>query len=304
VLVEPRTGADSGSPTSSRFAVVRAPIPPSVAPLELARIIELPGAFDFDALSANGSILYVIEHLDDGAGGAYQVRSVDVASGRMDAVPVANKSDIDETMAGQPITQQRQSDGMVYTLYRGSEHPFVHALSSNDKWAICIDLPATGQADAAAADDWALTPAANGRSVFAVNATLGLVAEIDPSELSIRRQGIFGETSAATPRIVLAKFGHGPTAPLGRRAVTAPNGETIAAGGRAGLVGLRPDDFSVAWRALPGESIRAVGSTSDGSAAYALTGSGRIVAISMTDGEVLGDVPDGGFDRLAAIMGG
>jgi hypothetical protein len=304
VLVEPRTDPYASSNASSRFAVIRAPVPPSIAPLELARIIELPGSFDFDTLSASGSILYVIEHLDDQAGGAYQVRSVDVATGRMDAVPVANKSDIDEAMAGHPITQQRQPDGMVYTLYRGTEHPFVHALSSTDKWAICIDLPATGQADAAAADDWALTSAANGRSVFAVNATLGLVAEIDPSELAIRRQGTFGETSTAAPRIVLAKFGNAPTAPLGRRAVTAPNGETIVAGGRTGLVGLRTDDFSVAWRALPGESIRAVGSTADGAAAYALTGSGRIVAVAVSDGEILGDVPGGGFDRLAAIMGG
>ncbi len=303
VLVQPRSDPYSRSTTPSRFAVIRAPIPPSVAPLELARIIDLPGAFEFDTLSADGAILYVVEHLDAQAGSAYEVRSVDTASGRMDDAPVVDKRNIDETMAGHPITQLRQDDGMVYTLYRGTEHPFVHALSSIDKWALCIDLPATGQDDAAAADDWALTTAASGKPIFAVNATLGLVVEFDRSELAVKHLATLPMQASAAPRIVLAKFGHVPAGPFGRRAAVTPSGGTIVAGGRDGLVAVRSKDLSLAWRALDGESIRAVGMISDGSATYALTGSGRIVALSTVDGSVLGDVPGGGFDRLVAVMG-
>jgi hypothetical protein len=304
VLVQPRTDPYATSTAPSRFAVIRAPIPPSVAPLQLLRVIELPGAFEYDTMSANGSILYVIEHLDDQAGGAYQVRSIDTASGRMDDVPVVDKANIDETMAGHPITQLRQDDGMVYTLYRGTEHPFVHALSSTDKWALCIDLPATGQDDATAADDWALTTAGSGKPIFAINATLGLVSEFDRSELAVKRLATFPKEAAAAPRMVLAKFGHVPGGPLGHRAAVTPSGGTIVAGGRDGLVGVRSKDLSVSWRALPDEAIRAVGMTTDGSAAYVLTGSGRIVALSTTDGSVLGDVPGGAFDRLVAVLGG
>jgi hypothetical protein len=177
-------------------------------------------------------------------------------------------------------------------------------LSSIDKWALCIDLPATGQDDAAAADDWALTTAASGKPIFAVNATLGVVVEFDRSELAVKRLATLAMQTSAAPRIVLAKFGHVPAGPFGRRAAVTPSGGTIVAGGRDGLVAVRSKDLSLAWRALDGESIRAVGMISDGSATYALTGSGRIVALSTVDGSVLGDVPGGGFDRLVAVMGG
>src|SRR6476620_8657764 len=102
-----------GRPSSShsRFAIIHAPIPPAVGPLELGRIIEVPGQLDFDALSPDGSVLYVVEHLDDVAGGAYPVRSIDTATGRMDDAPVADQRHIDEAMARRPITQLRMDGG-------------------------------------------------------------------------------------------------------------------------------------------------------------------------------------------------
>ena len=50
---------------------------PELAP----RVIELPGALDYDAISPNGRILYVAEHVD--ADGGYQVRAVDLPAGTM-----------------------------------------------------------------------------------------------------------------------------------------------------------------------------------------------------------------------------
>ena len=63
--------------------------------------------------------------------------------------------------AGRSPRSQRP-DGMVFTLYHGAEHPFIHALSSIDAWALCIDLPATGADDPTAAADWGLTATADG----------------------------------------------------------------------------------------------------------------------------------------------
>ena len=88
-------------------------------------------------------------------------------------------------MAGWPIAQVRRPDGMVFTLYHGAEHPFIHALSSVDAWALCIDLPATGGDDPAAAADWGLTATVDGTSIVAANATLGVAVEIPLSDLAI-----------------------------------------------------------------------------------------------------------------------
>ena len=291
-----------GAGEISRFAIVRAAVPPADGPLQLVRTIELKGAFEFDALSPNGSILYVIEHLAT-VKGAYQVRSIPVGTGVMDPGVVVDKRNIDETMAGVPVTQLRRADGNVMTLYRGVEHPFVHALGSIEKWAVCIDLPATGVDDAAAALDWGLTQTPNGGAVYAVNATLGLVVDIDPNELTARRTARLPASTAAAPVIVLAKFGHEDAGPLGRRAVVTQDGATILAGGRDGLVAVRSKDLSVAWRGLAGEQVASIALTADAATAFVLLGSGRIVAVRTSDGSLQGTVPGDGYDRLVAITG-
>ena len=153
VLVEDRSRV-RGPSTDSRFVVLRAA---DGLGWEVARTLELRGALDFDALSPNGAVLYVVEQLDPENTGRYQVRSIDLASGVMDAMPIADKRLIDEAMAGKPITQLRRADGLVLTLYLGPDHPFVHALNSADQWAVCIDLPPGGADDAAAQKDWGLS---------------------------------------------------------------------------------------------------------------------------------------------------
>jgi hypothetical protein len=56
-------------------------------------------------------------------------------------------------MTGQPLTRTTSADGnWVYTLYDGASGvPFVHALSTVDKYTVCIDLDALeGRRDVAA----------------------------------------------------------------------------------------------------------------------------------------------------------
>jgi hypothetical protein len=210
-------------------------------------------------------------------------------------------------MYGSPITQVAHG-GTVLTLYRGPEHPFVHALSSLDRFAVCLDLPATGFTDEAAGPDWALVDQPGRGVVDAVNATLGLAVEIDPGALSISRTVTLpassGSAAAGGPRIQLAKFGHGQVGAVGRRAVATSAGGTIVAGGRDGLVAIATKDLSVEWRALPGEAVTSVGLSPDGSTVFALLGSGRILAVSSTDGSSLGAVPGEGYDRLLAVAEG
>ena len=264
--------------------------------LRLERVIELPGSFDYDALSPDGRILYVAQHLES-VPGAYQVRAVDVSTGRLRDGVIVDKRNIDETMAGWPIAQLRRPDGTVLTLYRGTEHPFVHALNTVDAWAVCIDLPASRGTDAEIGD-WGLATSSNGGAVYAINASLGLAAEIDPSELTVRRTSTLETASVRSPVIVLAKFGHGPVGTAGR-VVASPDGQTVWAASGGGILAIGTRDLAVSRKILEGTAVDGIAVAPDGSLLFALIhDGGRIVALDPGTGRELGTVPGGGFDRL------
>ena len=291
VLVEDRP-ASSGSTGTSRFAVLRGVLDPH------PRIVALRGDFSYDALSPDGTILYVAEHLSGPPDGHYQVRAVDVATGVMRDAVIADKRST-EPMSGYPIGQLRRPDGMVFTLYRGAEHPFIHALNTVDAWAVCIDLPAAGPTNDAT--DWGLVSARGGSSVVAANATLGLAVDVDPTSLSARRATTFSPTAAGS--IVLAKFGHDAGGSVGRRVVAAADGGAVFAGGADGVVRLALDNLDVTSRMLAGQPVDALALTPDGSTLFALRhASGSISRIDAGAGQELSDVPGTGYDRLLAVV--
>jgi hypothetical protein len=216
-----------------------------------------------------------------------------------DAV-IVDKGNPEERMAGAAISQIRRDDGFVLTLYRGPSHPFIHALSSADAWALCIDLPGSAGGGGDGALDWGLAQDARGNAVFAVNATLGIAIDVDPHDLSVRRTATIA--TAATPRFTLAKFGHADVGPVGRRVVVTPDGSRILAAGRDGIAVIATSDLAVARRDLGGTPIEALAITPDGSTVFALAaGDGRIAAIETATGRLLGWVPGSGFDRLVAV---
>jgi hypothetical protein len=288
---------DDGAPAAaatSRFAVL--------ARGSATRILELPGTLEFDALSPDGSVLYVVEHLLGPPEAHYQVRAVDLATGVMRPAVIVDKRNTGESMGGWPITQLRLDSGFVFTLYRGAEHPFIHVLNTAEAWAICLDLPAGGSDDPTAALDWGLAEAAPGGAVFAVNATLGRAVAIDPGELTISRTAEFDAPRAAAT-ITLAKFGHQEGGPVGRRVVASPDGSTIFAAGAGGIVRLDGDRLSFVVHVLEGVGVDALALTPDGSTLYALLRlDGRIVRIDTASGQIVGEVPDDGFDRLVAVV--
>jgi hypothetical protein len=299
VLVEAdaQHGADGADRERSRFAVLDAYLFSRHAP----SIIELPGAFDFDALSPDGSLLYVAEQIAGPLQGRYQVRAIETATGRLRPDVIVDKRNLAEQMAGYPIDQERRGDGMVMTLYRGAEHPFVHALSSVDAWAVCIDLPTRGFDDVDAAADWGITSLGPGKNDVAVNATLGIAVEIHPTELTIRRSVDFEPSAAAAFR--LAKFGHGDLGPAGRRVVGSPDGASVYAAGAGGVVRLGVKDLAVDGRYMTGTAIDALALTPDGATIFALTRTGgRIARLDAATGEIEGWVGDGGFDRLLGAL--
>ena len=291
VLVE--DGATDGARTT-RFAVLHLPFK------NPARIVDIPGAFSYDAVSPDGSTVYVIEHLAAPPEGHYQVRAVDVASNTLKEGVIVDKTKVGEAMAGWPVAQLRRDDGLVLTLYRGAEHPFIHALDTVHGFAVCIDLPASPGGGADAALDWGLAASPDGGTVYAANASLGLVVDLDPALLVVRRTAkVQGARSAA---IVLAKLGGSESGPVGQRVIVAPDGGSLYAAGSGGILAIGLPGMIELGRFLEGQRVDAIGATRDGRTLFALVhAGGRIVQLDSGTGAAVGSVPGGGYDRLLAI---
>jgi hypothetical protein len=138
VLAEPY-GYPPGE-KESEFAVLDA------RTLRLKTVIDLDGAFSFDAISPDARTLYLVQHLSPTDPTRYQVRAYDMKARRLVTAPVVDRSEPDERMAG--WAQHRETDKggtWVYTLYtRDREAPFIHALNTREQRAVCIDLPLPG----------------------------------------------------------------------------------------------------------------------------------------------------------------
>jgi hypothetical protein len=110
--------------------------------LGLQRTIRLKGDFAFDALSPDGSTMYLIQLTDPNDLTRYKVRALDMASGRLAPKPIVDPREPDEQMRGYPLKRVASSDGrFVYTLYGGGKEQFVHALDTTGRTAACIDIP-------------------------------------------------------------------------------------------------------------------------------------------------------------------
>jgi hypothetical protein len=122
---------------TSRFAVL------DTASLRVRSRIALRGVFAFDAASPDARTLYLIQFLSGGT--RYRVRAYDVARGRLVAEPVVAKGDDTSPMRGSPVARRMGPGGRwAFTLYRGGKEPFVHALDTVARRAVCIDLPRPG----------------------------------------------------------------------------------------------------------------------------------------------------------------
>jgi hypothetical protein len=111
-------------------------------PLRLLKRVTLPGDFSFDAISPGGAWLYLVQYLSPTDPTRYQVRAYSVRRERLAAEPIVDPSEPDERMGGFPITRAMSPHGRwAYTLYDGAGNdPFVHALDTVGRTAVCIEL--------------------------------------------------------------------------------------------------------------------------------------------------------------------
>jgi hypothetical protein len=106
--------------------------------------IVLKGLWSFDALSPDGSMLYLVKYASATNPTRYAVRAYDVDQARLLPKPIVDRREPDERMRGFPITRATSTAGeWAYTLYDGGgDAPFVHALNTATATAYCIDLDA------------------------------------------------------------------------------------------------------------------------------------------------------------------
>jgi hypothetical protein len=134
VLAQPPTY--NGLRAESKFLLL------ATGTLALRDRIVLRGEFGFDALSGDGRTLYLIQHRSRADLVSYVVRGYDLAHKHLLRGVIVAKGE-SSTMRGYPVSRAVGSKGTwVYTLYhRQTGKPFIHALNSDQRYAICIDLP-------------------------------------------------------------------------------------------------------------------------------------------------------------------
>jgi hypothetical protein len=117
--------------------------------LQIKATVALNGVFSYDALSPDASTLYLIQHLPGRNYTRYQVRAYDLDAGRLLQRVIVDPREPDERMSGQPLRRAESADGRwAYTLYTSpGSHPFIHALDTVDRTAVCIDLDWHGSQD-------------------------------------------------------------------------------------------------------------------------------------------------------------
>lgn len=136
-------------PQRSRFAILDTrlflshPERDADSPRHAVTRLSLPGAYSFDAISPDGSRIYLIHNVFHGRRlSRYEVRALDTASGRLLPQPIVDPEEPDERMQGSPVTRIGSTDDRwAYTLYTGSEETFLHALDTVGGRAVCVDLP-------------------------------------------------------------------------------------------------------------------------------------------------------------------
>lgn len=147
-----------GSPTA--FAVV------DTRTLRVRRTVKLAGTYAYDALSPDGSLLYVIKYSGQDLR-RYVVRAVNLGSGRLLPGRIADPTQTSWIMQGYPSTRISAVDGRwVYTLYANpTGYAFVHALDTVGRTARCVGIPWRGDPT----QQWGMQLALRGDGTLAVN---------------------------------------------------------------------------------------------------------------------------------------
>jgi hypothetical protein len=251
------------------------PLPRSRTPIVVAdptgtmepRTYDLRGNFEPEAFSTDDRRLFLIQHLPAEAPTVYRVTVLNLRTGRVLPVFGPFKGPA-ERMPGIRLQQVLSPNAdQLYTLYssarpgyaphhapvpNGATVSFVHVLSLQDGWAHCVGLPEELWDRPASEQAMATSP--DGRLLYIVDPTLGLVTVMDTASLEIR-----------TSTIDLAVGGVRHTS-----AAVSPDGSTLFVGtaGERGTISRIDTDTLGLVRTWTTEGVSGLGLSADGERLY------------------------------------
>jgi hypothetical protein len=160
----------------------------------VAHRLDLRGNFEVETVSRDGKRLFLIEHLAGTGAPRYLVRLFDLSRDRLASKPLRGTGE-PSVMAGLAWSGVGSPDGRwLLTLYlnTGRNVAFVHALDLVRSSPLCIFLPSDGAFGTL--KRYGLTLSPDGRRLYATNAALGAVAEIDLATRKVVRTTRFAAT--------------------------------------------------------------------------------------------------------------
>jgi hypothetical protein len=294
------TGGELAAPRRSTTIVVA-----DTTGAEPPRTLRLDGNYEPEAFSVDDRRLFLIQYLPAMDPTVYRVMFLDLASGRIRPVFGRFKTP-PERMPGVRLTQVFDgTTDQLYTLYtnrpsasydgtwdgegsgyggKGSatsteaprtEVSFVHVLNLRDGWAFCAGLPRSLWGRPASAQ--AMAPSPDGRHLYIVDSTRGIVADMDTRTLRIRD----------TVRLDLAGSGGARTS-----AVTSADGATLfvsSAMDGAAVYAIDTASMKVAMRWTVSATVRDLALSDDGARLYAAL-EDRVAILDAGDGTELSDL--------------
>ena len=295
------------SGAKSSFAIVDTSL------VRLAAFAEVPGPFTYDAISDDGSSLYLIERITPEAARqlpgvnatyGYRVRVYDVPAGKMSEtlvvdVKLAAQTDgnnaetrLDGIMSGiyQSSVPSRDGRWNFSFYYNPTRGPFIHVLHLDSRSAFCIlDLPlVSGGFEKRLGWSLALTP--SGKTLYAVNGPLGLVSVIDATTLKV------GRTVTV------------PGLPVPATTIQSASSSTLSRDARKlyftadrGVALVDTSDFSLRGLFLGDRPVTSVSLSEDGRRLYALSADGTVWMLDATTGKQLGQISTQGAVALLRV---
>jgi DNA-binding beta-propeller fold protein YncE len=269
-----------GTEAKSTFVVI------DTTAAKIVKTLQLQGSFDLDAISPNGSRLYLLERLHDTTG-HYYVRRYDVDKGQLFPTIIADKSEInDPRMIGSALTRQMATDGTrAYTLYTDtrSNIAFVHVLpmTSDLNLARCIDLPTGKSTDLL--HYYTLTLLADDSTLYATNAALGVMVVINVDDKDavsddIRTTVHFSPANAQvsyTERMRLLYNG----------AALSPDQSTLYVIGMRGIVAINIADAKIQQSYESQQTFTGIALSRDGQTLYAVSPNTGLMLINVRSGQ-------------------
>jgi hypothetical protein len=283
IVVESFENTPNGPPNASHFLVINTSF--NAAPEK----VDLKGYFAFDAISNDGSRLYLIEYISSTN---YHVRYYEVGARQMYPNVIVDKLNPAESMNGLKLSGVASHDGAyLYSVYaRQSGTPFIHALDlSGTPIAFCIDLPGSGYSSGndATALHWSLAMSPDGSHLYAANAPLGVVSEIN-SDTNNSIPAVARSVHIDSGKKVAGIFAQDVQAKeLGANAaVVSLDGKTLVTSGSSGIVWIDTAGLRVNTHALDSWTVWSLALSPDGNTLYVLSDSGMIAEVSMQSRQV------------------